>query len=340
MRTVLPLPDQDGFELALPPRVVLAKGAVAERTATGIAIVKNNKRISACITPKAAAGLCNALNPSVGIPTSRLAPSWRQVLQILGAAGMLSTGEAHENASAVAALDVVAAIKDRICVRNAMAFPKDHRFNAFLSGKVGGVRRWLIENYHYTRSASYHISPVLAHEHTDFERKVWQRFLVDESWHWKIYRPAFSELNISMQQLAHEELHCGTRNFVETLHRIATESPIAYAAAMTFIEEPPLADSMNDDDLSQALMHHHGLSSKAIRPLWWHATENRNAGHSALGPIVLSQRRVLRRTDFEAALQAIDDTIDAVSCWQHVILADSDTQTDILPVAVAGDPRE
>jgi hypothetical protein len=340
MRTMLPFPEQDGFELALPSRVVLAKGAIAVPTATGIAIVKNNKRISARITPKAAAALCNALKPSVGVPTSRLAPPWRQLLQLLGTAGMLSTGEECQNASTVAALDAIAAIKEHICVRSESAFPKDHRFNRFLSGKIGGVRRWLIENYHYTRSASYHISPVLAHEHTDFERKVWQRFLVDESWHWKIYRPAFSELSISMGQLNHEEPHCGTRNFVETLHRIATGSPIAYAAAMTFIEEPPLADSMNDDDLSLALMHHHGLSRKAIRPLWWHATENRNAGHSSLGPIVLSQRHVLRHTDFEEALRAVHDTIDAVSCWQHLILGDADAQPGIPTAVAAGDPGE
>jgi pyrroloquinoline quinone (PQQ) biosynthesis protein C len=337
MKTVLPLPEQDGFELTLPPRVVLARGAVAQCTTTGIAVVKNNKRISANITAKAAAGLCHALNPSIGILTSRLASPWQQLLQILGAAGMLSTGREYQNASTVAALDAIAVIKDRICMRNEIAFPEDHRFNRFLSGKLGGVRRWLIENYYYTRSAPYHIGPVLAHQHTDFERKVWQRFLVDESWHWKIYRPAFSELGVSMRQLDSDEPHCATVHFVDTLHRIATASPIAYAAAMTFIEEPPLADSMNDDDLSQALMHHHGLSRKAVRPLWWHATENRNAGHSALGPIVLSQRRVLSRIDFDDAVKAVDDIIDAVSCWQHAILGDPDTRLDFPAVAAADD---
>ena len=254
-----------------------------------------------------------------------IARSWRQLLQTFGAAGMLISRAEPAGDAKIPALDAVAAIKDCIYARAQAAFPEGHRFDRFLSGQLTGrIRRWLIENYRYTRSATYHISPVLDHVHTEFQRGVWQRFLADESSHWKIYRPAFSELGIEMSEVDQSRIDPGTKHFVDTLRGISAHSSIGYAAAMMFIEEPPLTDAMKDDQLGVALMRHHGLSYKAVRPLCWHATENRTAGHSALGPIVLSHRGALSDQELGTALEAVTKTIDAVSYWQHSILGTPD----------------
>jgi pyrroloquinoline quinone (PQQ) biosynthesis protein C len=331
MKKTLPLPDHHGFELRLPARVALAPGASAHPDATGFSIVKNNTRITATVPARAAEKMGNLLGSAAGMPTDGLADSWRQLIQTFGSAGMLVASGTTPESGATPALDFVAAMKDRIYAHTATAFPEGHRFDRFLRGDLRGkARRWLIENYRYTRSARYHIAPVLQHIHTEFERGVWERFLAEESWHWKIYRPAFSELGVDMSEIDSYQMDPGTEHFIETLHGISTRSPVDYAAAMTFIEEPPLAEAMDDDQLSVALMRHHGLSVKAVRPLWWHATENRAAGHSALGPILLSHRGSLRAAEVDGALDAMTKTIDAVSNWQHSILGDSvdDTTAD------------
>ena len=84
-----------------------------------------------------------------------------------------------------------------------------------------------------------------------------------------------------------------TRLFIEKLRAIAEVSPVAYAAAMIFIERPPTGTELSSDPLYQSLMSYYGFSERLVRPLWWHATENLQAGHSTLGAVVISGRRAL-----------------------------------------------
>lgn len=72
-------------------------------------------------------------------------------------------------------------------------------------------------------------------------------------------------------------------------------------------------------------MKSYGFNQAALRPLWWHATENLSAGHSAMGAIVISNRRLLSLHEVDEAVAAVRNTIRAVSEWHEGILNDSQT---------------
>lgn len=222
----------------------------------------------------------------------------------------------------MSALDALVAVLDQIHRDTIACFAGDSALQRLIGGRYDQVAvvRWLVENYHYTKSAEHHISPVLHHAMSASERRVWSSFLKDESWHWRIYRPAFAQFGLRFEELDARPPAPSTRHFIETLHAISCGGPVAYAAAMIFIEQPPLSTDVGSDPLYSSLMTHYGFSRSSIRPLWWHATENLVAGHSGLGAVVITNRRIVSRSELDMALQAATDTIHAVSAWHEGVL--------------------
>ncbi|MEV6297439.1 hypothetical protein AB0M41_45385 [Streptomyces sp. NPDC051896] len=99
------------------------------------------------------------------------------------------------------------------------------------------------------------------------EADLWRRFLKDESWHWKIYRPAFGQSGLSFSEVDAQTPLPTTRHLIETLHRISRRSLVSYAAAMIFIERSPVWESIDSDPLYQSLMTHYGFRAASVRPL-------------------------------------------------------------------------
>ena len=64
--------------------------------------------------------------------------------------------------------------------------------NDLISGKYTDrqIKGWLLENYHYTRSAEYHITPAISNS-SIHRRNEWNQFLEEERYHWKIYKNAY-----------------------------------------------------------------------------------------------------------------------------------------------------
>ena len=217
----------------------------------------------------------------------------------------------------VPAVNAITAILDKIHEETLTCFPAGCALDEFIAGRADrpAAIQWLTENYHYTKSARYHVGPVLRHAMDAAERRLWQRFLHDESWHWRIYRPALSQFGFSFTDLDDHSPLPTTRLFIEKLRAIAEVSPVAYAAAMIFIERPPTGTELSSDPLYQSLMSYYGFSERLVRPLWWHATENLQAGHSTLGAVVISGRRALDSLALQEALAAVSDTVRAVSGW-------------------------
>jgi pyrroloquinoline quinone (PQQ) biosynthesis protein C len=323
--TVLPIPEQEGFRVLLPQRVRLHPATQVRDTPAGLRLERNETILTVSMPPAARDALLRALDErGAGMATAGLSVAWRQLLEKLAAAGMLvAAGEAEPTGDEVPALVALATVLDTIHAQTRAVFATDHPVNRLIAGELTQdvAVRWLVENYYYTRGASYHVAPVLDHVMSESERALWARFLKDEAWHWRIYRPAFGQFRLSFAELDAREPRPSTRHFVRTLHSIARTSPIAYAATMIFIEKPPLWTDVDSDPLYTSLMRCYGFSPAAIRPLWWHATENATAGHSALGAVVISNRETVGRRELATALNAVRDTICAVGAWQADILS-------------------
>jgi len=326
VKTTLPIPEQDGFQVWLPSQVRFAPGVLATPTPEGFRLERDATCVAVATSRAAADSLLRKLRESgTGLGTAGLALPWRQLLEKLAVNGMLTDpGHAADpDCDSVSALDAIAAIRDTIYRASLESFATGSAFEMLLSGALdpaAGVP-WLVENYHYTKSASYHIGPVFTHQLAPPEHELWRRFLKDESWHWRIYRPAFHQFNLSFEFLDTLEPHPATSDFIETLHSVSCDGPVAYAAAMTYIEQPPQCTTLDEDPLFTALIRFYGFDRAAVRPLWWHATENLTAGHSALGPVVISNRRTVARAELDRALSGVRRTIRAVSAWHEAILA-------------------
>jgi hypothetical protein len=323
MRTVLPIPEQEGFRIRLPARVRFSVGTEAEPGEAGLRLVRNETSLSIALAASARDALAAALAENGGgLPTDRLAVTWRQLLEKLAACGMLTEAGAACGPGELPALEALAAVQDRVYHETTAAFTGDGAFDRLLNGQYeqSTALTWLVENYRYTKSASYHVPPVLQHDMEPAERLLWRRFLKDESWHWRIYRPALAQFGLCFDDLDSRPAKPSTRHFIETLHTIACSGPVPYAAAMIFVEKPPLWTEVMQDPLFASLTKHYGFSLSSIRPLWWHATENLSAGHSALGAVVISNRRSVSRVELELALQGVSDTIKAVHAWHEGIL--------------------
>lgn len=319
----LPIPAQPGFRVRLPPCTRFAPGVRVHPAEQGLTLARNESTIAISLVPTARDVLLAALDESgAGLPTDGLAPTWRRLLERLAANGMLVDPAPGRN---IAAVDALVALNDRIYQETRVCFPPGNAVDRLIAGSssTASALAWLTENYRYTKSASHHITPVLQHPMEQQERHLWLRLLKDESWHWRIYRPALGQFGLSFRELDSRQPRPSTTSFVETLHSIADESAVAYAAAMIFIEKPPTSADLDSDPLYTSLMANYGFTAAAVGPLWWHATENMTAGHSALGAVVITNRGRISRRELDAALGAVHDTIRAVSAWHEDLLADS-----------------
>lgn len=246
MKTMLPIPEQPGFRIQLPERVKFCCGTTVERTPTGMKLARNETTLTVAVMAAARDSLIHALDEhGRGLATSGLSITWRQLLEKLAASGMLvdATHATDPQRTArsdcgVPALDAVTTILDKIYEEIIAVFSVRHAIDRFIAGEfsVATAVKWLVENYYYTKSASYHVAPVLEHDMDPEERELWRRFLKDESWHWRIYRPALSQFGLTYAKLDARDPLPPTRHLITTLHSIAEKSPIAYAAAMIFIE--------------------------------------------------------------------------------------------------------
>ncbi|MCX5042164.1 hypothetical protein OG921_03025 [Aldersonia sp. NBC_00410] len=323
MKTVLPIPEQSGFVLLLPESVRLAPETVITNTPVGIKLFRNGCALEISLPVDACAPFQRALGgQGAGMSTAGLALCWRQLMEKLAACGFLSDAVPSDTAEFVSALNTLTTVIDTIHQHEVKAFPSSHALNRLIAGEYAqsAVVEWLVENYHYTKSAPTHIAPVFGHAMSAAERLLWQRFYEDESWHWRIYRPALHQFGLDFKTVDLRPPAKATARFISALRSAAEASAIAYAAVMLFIERPPLCTDMNDDPLFGSLLRSHGFSRRSIQPLWWHAVENLSAGHSGLGAAVILNRGQIPRTELDTAISAVRDVVEATSAWHQDIL--------------------
>lgn len=312
-----------GFHMWLPERVRLAPTTVVESTETGVRFRRNEIMLTLALAAPARKALLAALDEDGGgMVTTNIAAVWHQLLEKLAAAGMLV--DAAPSACKVSGLDAVVAVLDRIYAEKVEYSLLDNGVAKFVRGECGNGAgfTWLVENYHFTKSAGYHISPVLRHQLLDSERMLWTRFLEDESWHWRIYRPASAMFGLRLADLDALPRLGQTEQLIESVRAAAELGSLAYAAVTTFLEKPPPSSNAAGHPFFSSLMENYGYTAAAIRPLWWHQTENIAAGHCSLGPIVISNRGAIDPDELEAAITAMTDVIHASHRWHDQMFAD------------------
>lgn len=324
MKTTLPLPQQADFMISLPPRVWLHTGTDASIDETGtFAISRHQAGLKATLPPAMGRGLLRALQSEAGLEVAKLPPALVQLIMKLAGHGMLRVNSDHDASETVQAVDFIRHCQDEIAGTSLLAFPPEHPLSAFMRGELDRsvVPQWVAQNYKFTKSAPHHISPVLDHPMSAGEHDFWIRFLEDESWHWRIYKPILHQF-----QLSHEHLdeQCdempATKAFISALRDAALQGPVVYACVLMYVEKSPNCLEYTDDPFFNSLVSNYGVSEASIGPLWWHTTENLRAGHTDLASVIISRRNTLDRQVLDSSLLAIRNVIHAVADWQAEML--------------------
>jgi hypothetical protein len=245
--------------------------------------------------------------------TVGIANTWTKILRRMAVRGMLSdTAFTGPGVSGIdAAREVLDAVHSQM-TRHAAA--RRRRFVDGLRDRATALI-WLGQSYLFTKAASYHISPVLGNDMAPQERALWTRLLKDESWHWRIYRPAMALYGMGFADFDDLRPVPSTQRTLDILHDGAARSPVVYSALTVYLEKPPAVGGPESHSVMSTLMRDCGFTRASVRPLWWHAMENEYAGHSDLGAVVIANRRRIERAELDDAIATADELIGASCDW-------------------------
>lgn len=203
---------------------------------------------------------------------------------------------------------------DAECLRTAGTY---EGLNPIMNGTASRLQviGWLLENFHFTRLATYHIPPVLNHTKNKRQYDYWHHFMKEEATHWKIYKHAFTELGWDIEEAKTITPLAPTQAFVDFLQKSAAANQYIYAAILLFVERPPDVETVEEDELFSILFKKYGFTRKAVMPLWIHSCLNEKLNHDSLGAEVISSKKLFRKEELAQLRTAIRDIITVTLQW-------------------------
>ncbi|MCX6458676.1 MAG: hypothetical protein NTZ03_00020 [Actinobacteria bacterium] len=246
--------------------------------------------------PTTLAGYCFApLAQGRALSTTELPPHARDVLTMLASRGILvdpSRPGALDASDGASGINTIGCLNDEI-FRTGAEIPSNSTTNweLFLAGRFypEWVRVTFLEQYLFTRSVGWHISPVLDHELSPLSRAAWHQFLADELPHYRIWRPAFSSFGWSFAEVQRQIPREPTSWLIESYRGAAAHSELSYLGIILKTEAAPVERHYNETAYFRTLITEYGVPESVIRPLWWHVIENELAGHGAMPATLLSE---------------------------------------------------
>lgn len=193
-----------------------------------------------------------------------------------------------------------------------------------LNGLVQGThhpdvaRGWVLENFHFTAAAEYHIAPLTVRGGV-VNRALWARFLQEERWHWHLYGPLFSEFGWSIQRKRESPPLAATSDFIALLRSFSEESELNYAAALMVTEQPPISDQLELDPLFGSMCKNYRFSQGGIEPLFRHVCENGTNGHFDIPTLVFSGTPWLDRNVAADVLNSVTRLGAVLESWYREI---------------------
>ena len=194
---------EPAFTVALPESVMVRPTCEVEVTDQKL-ILKYAGRQLTMAGPNSIEGY--ALTPLAEgrvLNTSNVVPAVRRVLTALASRGLLIDPDqpgGTDCAEGSSGINTIGCFTDEN-FRLSREIPSDSEDNwaCFLSGDYAPnwLRANILEHYHFTNSAAFHITPVLAHDLSSQSRAAWLQFLADEIPHYRIWRPALSSFGWS-----------------------------------------------------------------------------------------------------------------------------------------------
>ena len=286
---------ESAFNVALPKSVMVRPTCEVEVTDQNLILQYAGRQLTTA-GPNSIEGY--ALTPLAEgrvLNTSNVVPAMRRVLTALAGRGLLMDPDQPggvDSTEGSSGINTIGCFVDE-SFRLFREIPSDSEDNwaRFLAGDY--APNWLqasiLEQYHFTNSAAFHITPVLDHDLSSQSRAAWLQFLADEIPHYRIWRPALSSFGWSYAAVQRQLPREPTAWLIESCRGAAAHSELAYLGVLMRLELAPVESHYSQSPYHNTLIKHYGLPESAVRPLWWHAMENVAAGHSAMPATLMSQ---------------------------------------------------
>lgn len=308
--------------ICLPDRVVAGAGVSCSITEDCLRVVGPSRGQAIWMEPGSMATCVDVVRGRR--PVATLDGMERSVIAVLAASGLLTDPAQPRGWDRASGFNLIALLLDEIDRLQEAVLLGNRLITGIAAGKVSerATKGWILESYFYTSSARRHISPVLEHPLDAFERCLWEEFLKEEATHWRIYRKVFQFLGWDWNLRANLEANAATNAFIDTLAAMARISPYAYSAGLMFIEQTPVAATLEDDDLYGGLVKHYGFPHWAVNPMWIHANLNQDLGHETLGQTMVSRKPLFEAKELSGIRAALADLFSATAWMLDSILGD------------------
>jgi len=172
---------------------------------------------------------------------------------------------------------------------------------------------WLLENFLFTSSAQYHITPLADREVGTTRR--WSTFLAEERNHWRLYGALFLESGWWLEGRRKLLPLSSTLTFISLLREFAEQDELCYAAALMITEQPPDVDDLECDPLFGSMCRNYKFSRNSIEPLFRHVCENGRNGHFELPTQVFSEVSWLPRSTATKILTSVSRLGEVLQQW-------------------------
>ncbi len=327
---ILPIPAQAGATIRLPVTFALRPGTDVRRDDGAVELTRGTRRLRFATGDRPPPALRRFLDGEPLTPGQH-GTAFESLCRKLLLNGMASEPAkpahagwpAHGDPPGPNLVALIADLRDDVRPGNDRGFALQR---SIIAGTCPPplLAGWFLENYHYVRSAPHHCSPVLDHDMPAAQRNLWQRFLFEESWHWRIFRPMFSTFGWPWDEHRADTPGTGTRELTDVLAGAARTSPVVYAATLLLTEQVPKTKDVRTDPLYRGALGL-GVPERVLRPLWWHAWSQCPTAHRTLGAMIISQQQTVPAAEAARAVAAFQAAYAAVGRWGQSIADENRT---------------
>ncbi|MDB5142919.1 MAG: hypothetical protein JWQ66_1632 [Mucilaginibacter sp.] len=179
---------------------------------------------------------------------------------------------------------------------------------------------WLIETYHYVKSAPVHTSFAIANCKNNFWRDILTGYFIDEHTHWKLYEDSLCEMGVNRTSLQNAHPLIGTMSLINMLCDIASKDTLAYFAC-TGLFEAKKADFNAAEKNFLKIAQLYGFEGCTVSPIIDHMRQDVMANHTSLLSEALEGINEIEALDAHYAVNCVHDLKHAFDQFHDQVIS-------------------
>jgi pyrroloquinoline quinone (PQQ) biosynthesis protein C len=165
---------------------------------------------------------------------------------------------------------------------------------------------YILETYHYVKSAAKHISTAIAHCNDPKYLPILNEYFVEEYDHTKLVLKALKNLGISKEEAENAHPIIGTMSLVNMLCEIGREDTLAYLTC-TSLFEARKEDYEESKKALEKMASNYSLQYEQVDPFIDHLREDVEAGHTGLLEEAIDAEQLIPATQAHFIVNCMHD---------------------------------